>query len=230
MRSLGRLLLTTLALSSFAATARADGPYEPNETAAQVAGSLTGTPITAALETPQDVDWYRFYAKPQSQVGLLATLYGACSSRSGTITVRVYDADGGYGVPVMNLTLGYNYAASDTPKTADQSTFTSEAGHRYFIQVRQSLCPTVGYTLQLAPGNDLTSALQDTVPCATARGAAAAARRKLYALRAASKHAHGSRRRDLRSRAALQEQQVVVTAANMTSRCARRTLYAYPFI
>jgi hypothetical protein len=53
-------------------------------------------------------------------------------------------------VPVMNLTLGYNHAASDAPKTADQTTFTSEAGHRYFIQVRQSLCQTVGYTLQPA--------------------------------------------------------------------------------
>jgi len=131
-------------------------------------------------------------------------LNGACSSRVGTITARVYDADGGYGLPVIHLTLGYNFEAYDQPKTADQASFTSEGGHRYFIQVSQSLCQGVGYRLQLAPTADLTATLQDTVACQTARGAAIAARRKLHALRAAAKKAHGARRRSLRSRMQLQ--------------------------
>ncbi|MDX6686988.1 MAG: hypothetical protein QOF86_3116 [Baekduia sp.] len=229
MRLAYTLLLATAALSCASSVASADGPYEPNETAAQVAGSLGG-PVSAALETPQDVDWYRFYAKPQSQLGLLATLNGTCGWRAGTVTARVYDADGGYGLPVISLTLGYNYAAPEALKTADQGTFTSQAGHRYFIQVRQSLCPTVGYSLQMAPTSELTNTLQDTVPCVKARRAAAAARYKLYAVRSASKRAHGARRRDLRSRAELQQQQVAVTTADQTSSCARRPLDQYPFI
>jgi hypothetical protein len=228
MRLARRLLLAVLSLSSIAGTAFADGPYEPNETAAQAAP--TGASVAGALETPQDVDWYRFYAKPQRQVGLLASLNGTCSSIGGTIIARVYDADADYAVAVMSVTLGYEPAPPHSPKTADQATFTSEAGHRYFIQVRQSLCQGVGYTLQLAPTNDLADTLQDTVPCLAAKGAATAARRKLYALRAATKRAHGSRRRSLRSRTALQRQQVVVATATQTSTCTRRALDQYPFV
>ncbi|MCW3002104.1 MAG: hypothetical protein JWQ20_1402, partial [Conexibacter sp.] len=179
---------------------------------------------------PQDVDWYRFYAKPQSQVGVLATLAGPCNITSGSITVYVYDADGGgYALPLVNITVGYSPVSSSSPTTAAQGAFTSEAGHRYFIKLRQSLCQNVGYTLQLAPGEDLTHTLQDTLPCTKARATASAARHKLYALRAAAKKAHGARRRNLRSRAALQQQQVVVATATTTSSCTRRPLDSYPF-
>jgi len=228
MRLSCRLLLAVLTLSSMSSVALADGPYEPNETAAQATPAPSA--IAGALETPQDIDWYRFYAKPKRQVGLLALLNGACSSRVGRISAQVYDADGGYGLPVIDLTLGYNFRDSDHPKTADQASFTSEVGHRYFIAVRQSLCQGVGYTLQLAPTEDLTATLRDTVECQTARGAATAARRKLYGLRAATKKAHGARRRSLGSRAQLQQQQVELTTATQTSTCTRRPLDRYPFI
>src|SRR3954452_16191385 len=99
MRLCCRVMAAVLSLGSFSSVALADGPYEPNETAAQATPAPAA--IAGALETPQDVDWYRFYTKPKRQVGLLATLNGVCSSRVGTITARVYDADGGYGLPVI---------------------------------------------------------------------------------------------------------------------------------
>jgi hypothetical protein len=228
MRLSCRVLLIALSLSSISSVALADGPYEPNEAAAQATPAPVS--IAAALETPQDIDWYRFYTKPKRQIGLLATLGGTCRSRTGTITARVYDADGGYGLPLITLTLGYNFAASDQPKTADQASFTSEGGHRYFIQVSQSQCQGVGYSLQLAPTIDLATTLQDTAACQTARGAATAARRKLYALRAAAKKAHGAHRQSLRSRTQLQQQLVTVASATQTSNCTRRALDRYPFL
>jgi hypothetical protein len=67
------------------------------------------------------------------------------------------------------------------------------------------------------------------VPCVKARGAATAAHRRLFALRAAAKKAHGAHRHDLSSRAALAAQQVVVADATTKSSCARRPVEGYPF-
>lgn len=107
--------------------------------------------------------------------------------------------------------------------------FTSQAGHRYFIQVRGSMCQDVPYTLQLAPAKDLTSQLQDTDECAEAKRAAISARRRLVAMRSAARRARGSRRARLRRAAALQQQQVTVADAAARTICERRPLTGYPF-
>src|SRR4051812_34848025 len=132
MRSL--LLVTCFFLAAVPATqAWADGPYEPNESGAQAAGPLLGTTVTAGLETPQDVDWYVVYPKPDRQVGVLATLSADCPNRVGSVSVAVYDADGSVGLAVVGLRLGYTGAASS--QSADNGSFTSLLGHRYLVRV-----------------------------------------------------------------------------------------------
>jgi hypothetical protein len=210
-----------------AGQAWADGPYEPNETAAQAAGPLLGATVVAGLETPQDVDWYVIYPKPDRQVGVLATLPGACKSSVGSVRVDMYDGEVSWGLAVLGLQLGYTGAAS--PQMADRGSFTSIPGHRYFIKVRQSLCQGTWYSLDVAPSEDLSSVLTDTRDCRRARGSAKAAHVRAGNLRAASKKAHGRRRAELRRRAALQAQVVVVADAAAKTACTRPALTGYPF-
>jgi hypothetical protein len=222
------VLAATLALTA-AAPAFADGPFEPNETATEATGPLTGATVTAALETPQDVDWYRFYAHPQRQVGVLATLGGSCARTSGTITVSLLDAEGSFGGNLGSLTLGWDYSTPNAPVAARNLAFTSAVGHRYFLKVTQSGCQNVPYSLQLAPADDLTSTLQDTAACSAAKRARQRAVGREVALRRAVKRAHGARRRTLRARLSLQRQAVAVARGNQASICQYRPLTSYPF-
>lgn len=105
--SLLAAVLCLLVAGVSAPGALADGPFEPNETAAEAFGPLAGGSFSAALETPQDVDWYRFYAKRHRQVGVLATLDGRCSSKSGSVSVDLWDAEEAHGLPLAYLRLGY---------------------------------------------------------------------------------------------------------------------------
>jgi hypothetical protein len=200
--------------------------FEPNETAANAFGPLLGQTSSAAFETPQDVDWYRFYAKPQRQVGVLATMPSPCA-RPGSIRVAVFDADGTVGLPVLVLTLGYTGAAD--PVTAANATMTSLRGHRYLIKVTESLCQGVGYTIQLAPAEDLTPTLSDTDACLTARYTATRAQRSLFGLRSAMRRARGTRRAALRRRAQLQQQAVTTARANAQIACTRKPLTGFPY-
>src|SRR4051794_841078 len=127
------------------ATALADGPFEPNETAAMVTAPVTVPSLTAALETPQDVDWYLLRPQGVRQIGILGTLNGTCPSNSGYILASVKDADAiaSYEVDLGSVKAGYDYnveGSRDTPKTADQVAFTSKVGHRYLVKVSQSGC------------------------------------------------------------------------------------------
>jgi hypothetical protein len=223
------LAATGLALAA-AATANADGPYEPNESPGQAFGPLTSEAVAAALETPQDVDWYRFYTLPQRQIGVLATLSGACPSAYGNIRVLVLDADVPYSTPLGTLTLGKDWTSSNSsPITAARIAFTSQAGHRYFLKVTQTSCQNTPYTLQLAPAQDLTRTLQPVFACTDATRTARLARWRLYALTSAERHAHGARRRQLRARAALQRQTVITTQAAAGAACTRPEPAGYPF-
>jgi hypothetical protein len=226
IRSVACLGLALVVVGFSCAVACADGPFEPNETAAQAFGPLTGQTITAAFETPQDVDWYRFYAKPERQIGLLATMPSPCAI-PGSIRVAVYDADGAVGLPVISLTLGYT--GSTTPATAANDTMTSRRGHRYLVKVTESLCRDVAYTLQVAPAEDLSSTLGDTGACMTARSAASTENRRLADLRSAIKHAHGTRRTALRRRWQLQQQTVTTARASQQVACTRSALTGYPY-
>jgi hypothetical protein len=226
-----RLLLTLcclVALPVTAAPAVADGPFEPNEVATQAAGPLLGATVAAAFETPQDVDWYVIYPKPDRQVGVLATLTGSCRAHSGSIRVAVYDPEGPIGLPVLAFTLGYT--GWPDLQTADRGSFTSIAGHRYLIKVTDSLCDGTGYTLDVAPREDLSSVLGSTRDCLQARGTAKAAHVRAARLRSAAKKARGRRRADLRRRLALQGQEVAVADATAKTACTRRPLTGYPYM
>jgi hypothetical protein len=225
---------TASALLAFAtfgvAPAAADGPFEPNETVASAAGPLTGTAVTGALETPQDIDWYAFYAHAPRQIGLLATIGGSCSSStSGYIKVTLLDGDtASYRAELGTITLGRDLYKGTTV-TANRVAFTSEQGHRYFIRAQQFGCQNTPYTLELAPGENLRSSLEETAPCTLAKAGARQAERRLARLRSAVKRARGVRRRVLRTRASLQAQEVVTASAAATSACERPAITGYPF-
>src|SRR4051794_9665834 len=73
--------------------ASADGPFEPNETAAEAYGPLTGGSFSGAFETPQDHDWYRFYAFNHRQIGVLLTLTSSCAASYASIELEVLDGE-----------------------------------------------------------------------------------------------------------------------------------------
>jgi hypothetical protein len=95
--------------------------------------------------------------------------------------------------------------------------------------VEQFLCVGTGYSLEVAPADDLASVLSDTRDCLRARGSAKAAHVRSARLRAAGKKAHGKRRAELRRRAALEAQVVVVADAAARTACTRPPLTGYPF-
>src|SRR5205085_1128521 len=131
------------------AAAAADGPYEPNETAAMVTAPATAARIDAALETPQDEDWYLLHPQGVRQLGVLATLATPYRTSYGRISIELLDGEGS-SYPIASLGLGYEVSTS-ARRTADTLAFTSELGHRYFLHVTQSGCDGSAYSLQLTP-------------------------------------------------------------------------------
>jgi hypothetical protein len=224
------LVLAALSLLLTPGTTSADGPFEPNETPAE-APMLVGAAVAAGFETPQDVDWYRFYALPHRQVGLLATLTGTCTRSTGTIRVTLLDGDlPGFRAQLAAVSVGWDaFSTTAVPKLADRLAVTTEAGHRYFVKVQNFGCDGATYGLELMPRQNLSVTLRDTTACSLAKFRARSSRRRLFGLRAASKRARGARRRRLRTRAGLQGQQVKVDATAAAAACSRPALTAYPF-
>ncbi len=216
-------LLAVIVALSGAALAVADGPYEPNETAATTAGPITTPTLHAAFETPQDADWYVLFPQGVRQIGILATLDSPCPSPSGQIRIAVLDAEGNPYSPVGSLTLGLSYATS-MQNTVDRLAFTSQVGHRYLLRVTQSSCTGGAYSIDFAPTGALGTTLLPTAECAQAAGAAKQAVRTLAGIRAARRHAHGKRRTSLVVRAQIQQQAVVQAKATQATVCARNPL------
>jgi hypothetical protein len=224
----GVLAAALAAAVSWPAAASADGPFEPNETAAMATTPLTAPRFDAGLETPQDEDWYLLLPQGVRQIGILATLQTQCSKSYGRISLDLLDAEGS-SLPVATLQLGYDIWNARTPKTADTAAFTSVVGHRYLLHVTQSGCDSAGYTLQLAPDGALGTRLAPTKACTDANIVATRARVKLRQLRAARRRARGVRRKALAVRIALQSQQVLTTAAAARGTCTRPPLSGYPW-
>ena len=227
MRTMLRLLgLTLLVTFLAAACAFADGPYEPNETAATATGPVTDTLLSAALETPQDEDWYLLRPNAPRQIGVLATLKSACPSKIGSLVVHVFDADGSR-APLADLRLGYR--GDPEPTLADRMAFTSIRGHRYYLQVTQSSCMNTPYDLSIEPADALSTSLETTIECARAHGHLKAAKRTLERLRKKLRRSHGAARRLARSQYGIQKQAVTVAKAGAQTTCTRPELTGYPW-
>jgi hypothetical protein len=220
---------TTIAVTvGLPASAVADGPYEPNETAAMTSTPVTAPRIDAGLETPQDVDWYLLHPQGVRQVGLLATLVMPCPRAYGMVVIDVLDAEGST-YPVASLRLGSDVMSSNAPRTTEAATFTSQVGHRYFVKVEQSRCDGIGYSLELAPTDALGTTLAPTAACVAATTAGNRASYKLKRLRAARSRARGARRKALGVKVQLQSQQVAVAKATAKTTCTRRALTGRPW-
>lgn len=205
-------------------SAAADGPYEPNETAAMVTAPLTASRIDAGLETPQDVDWYLLYPQGVRQVGLLISLNTPCTPSYGNVYAKIIDAEGSPYVPVALMSLGRDPSNPNAPKTVDTASFTSQVGHRYFIRVSQSSCPGASYSIAIAPTGVLGTKLAPTAECTASRKAATNARVKLHRFQTARRRAHGARRRELTAKIQLQQQQVTQAAAAAAATCTRQAV------
>lgn len=216
-------ILAVMVVLTGATLAVADGPYEPNETAATAAGPITTSALHAAFETPQDADWYVLFPQGVRQIGILATLDNACPAHYGQIRITVLDAEGNPYSPVGSLTLGLSYATS-LQNTVDRLAFTSQTGHRYLLRVTQSSCTGGAYSIDFAPTGALGTTLLPTAECAQAVAAAKQAVRTLAGIRAARRHAHGKRRTSLGVRAQIQQQAVVQATATQATVCARNPL------
>ena len=223
--ALGSLFVVALCAS---APALADGPFEPNETPAEAYGPLTGARMAAAFETPQDVDWYRFYTLQHRQVGVLVALMGGCADPYHQIRVSVLDGDGSFPNEIGYAYLGQGGSSSPSVPVA-QIPFTSQLGHRYFVKVAQGNCHDGSYAIEVAPAEDLSSTLRDTMECTAAKAAATRERNRIYVLQHRMRTAHGQRRRLLRERLALQRQTSTVANGRAVSTCTRRALTSYPF-
>ena len=216
-------ILAVIVALTGATSAVADGPYEPNETAATAAGPITTPAIHAAFETPQDADWYVLFPQGVRQIGILATLDSPCPTKYGQIRIALLDAEGSPYSPLGSLTLGLSYATS-TQNTVDRLAFTSQVGHRYLLRVTQSSCTGAAYSIDFAPTGALGTTLLPTAECAQAAGAATQAVRRLAGIHAARRHAHGKRRTSLGVRAQIQQQAVVQAKATQAAVCTRNAL------
>ncbi len=82
------LLATGLAAAS-SAQAAATGPYEPNDVITRAYGPLTAnTPINAAVEAPNDPDWYYVMTSGPGPVELSLTLNG-CSALTACMSTAM---------------------------------------------------------------------------------------------------------------------------------------------
>lgn len=226
------LALAVLCLLVAPAAALADGPFEPNETAATATGPLLQSDLGAGLETPQDVDWYVLHLRAPKQVGVLATLAAPCRTSYGRLSVDLLDADvPGFGNDVGSIRLGRSDAApsGSGQLLAGRTSFTSKRGHRYFLKVTQSGCDSAAYTISLAHTNALTGALEITAECQAAKQAVTRARRKAAGLRKALRRARGTRRTSLRLRHRIAQQAVAVAEGERSSRCTRQDITGYPW-
>jgi hypothetical protein len=227
-RSLVAIAIAVAGLAALPAVSVADGPYEPNETAAMALTPVTAPRIDAGLETPQDEDWYLLHPQGVRQIGVLATLATPCPQSYGTLVVELLDAEGST-YPLAVLRLGSDISSTTAPRTSASATFTSQVGHRYFVHVEQSRCDGVGYSLELAPNGALGTALAPTRECATAATARDRASYKLKRLKAARSRARGARRKALSVKVQLQSQQVTVARATAKTTCTRRALTGRPW-
>jgi hypothetical protein len=222
-------ILSLLCLISFAAPAAADGPFEPNEMPGEAQGPLVGGALTAAFETPQDVDWFVFYAHHHRQIGVLLTLNGACSSSSGRITATVFDGDlASYSASLGALVVGRDIFTGEE-RAASQVALTSQAGHRYYVKIVQSRCEGTPYVLDVAPAANLTQTLEDTAECSAAKADYRRQTKRWYTLRARYRSARGTRRRVLRAQVAIQRQTATVAASTAQTACTRHEVSGYPF-
>lgn len=219
-------VIAAIALSP--AAAAADGPHEPNETAAMATIPVTAPRIDAALETKQDEDWYLLHPQGIRQIGLLATLGAPCGSSYGRVIVDVLDGESAR-VPFESLQLGYDTRNPKVTATTASTVFTSEIGHRYLVHVTQSSCHGVPYSLSLAPIGALGVKLAPTKECATASRARGRATSKLKQLRTARRRARGKKRKALGTKIQLQTQKVTQAKADEASICARPPLVGYPW-
>jgi len=223
------LIAATTGVASMPAAAAADGTYEPNETAAMVVAPITAPALDAALETPQDTDWYLLHPQGIRQIGVQATLMTACAKSYGRISIDLHDADAPGRLAFAAMALGNDIFNSGTPRLSATTTFTSQVGHRYLLHVTQSGCAGGAYSLSLAPTGALGTRLAPADACKAANATATRARVKLKRLRGARRRARGARRRQLGVKIQLQAQQVAQTRADATAACARPPLVGYPW-
>jgi hypothetical protein len=222
------VLMAIAGVAVLPATSVADGPYEPNETAAMASVPHTAPTMDAGLETPQDQDWYLLYPQGVRQIGVLATVNTLCRASYGSVTMDLLDAEGSRS-PVDAIRLGYDPAHSKVAVTAATMSFTSQVGHRYLLHVTQSGCDGVAYSMALAPVGALGTTLMRTKTCTDGIRAERRSKTSLTRLRAARRRAHGVRRKQLGAKIQLQSQQVVRAKADTAASCARTVLTGYPW-
>lgn len=232
MRHRASIVLAVAASLACAAPALADGPFEPNETAATAAAPMVMS-VVAGLETPQDVDWFALYPKRTRQIGVLVKLTSSCGSNTGSVRVDLLDADAGIlARSIGSGTLGWDPFDSGTlraPRETVQLRFTSIQGHRYYLKISQSSCAGATYATDLAPAGAFLAAPEATVECTTATAAARRGTRRLASLRSAWRRARAARRAALAARVSLQRQTVQTLRGETKLRCARGPLDGYPF-
>lgn len=118
--------------------ARAD--TEPNDVFTQASGPLLGGPVTGAIATDNDVDWYSFYANGQQQIEITGTVTpGNCR-----LHVSLHDAD------VFSIT-------SDDASTGSPAVirYSTPAGvNRFYLRIAS--CAGERYTLAITPAGALT--------------------------------------------------------------------------
>jgi hypothetical protein len=135
MRSTWTVALVT-ALLLVAAPARAQAPFEPNDSAAQATGPMVaGQPYAGAIETINDADWFFFVTTRQVQLDI---------SILGVPGFMLRDADGFQ----LNVQVG-------SPDVAGHILQTVGPG-RYYLQVTPRFAAGETYRLQVDPPGALS--------------------------------------------------------------------------
>lgn len=152
-----------------AASAAGAAAYEPNDNISQPFGPLLGgTFYTAALETSNDQDWYRFYTSGQRQFDIAASLFDCPPNEAGerncaNLYVQLLDANGN---EVDN-----GFVAPPGQET-QHITHTSPGRREYLLHVSGDQGNV--YRLRVDPADALTSARP---PAPGANGRCASVRR-----------------------------------------------------
>ena len=112
---------------------------EPNESAAQALGPLTGgLPYSGSVDTQNDQDWFFFYALGSTAFDLAFTSLDPCSTYASVYRDGVVDSLD---------------SASPSSNQTDHVVYTPPAWGRYFVQVRSNCSSGARYQLRLDPAS-----------------------------------------------------------------------------
>jgi hypothetical protein len=136
------LCLAATLVGTAAAQAAATGPYEPNDVITRAYGPLApNTPLGAAVELPNDPDWYYVTTSGPGPVELSLTLNGCAGSTTAgqtctNVQLSAYDDQGGLLARGNANAIGQTLALS----------FDAKAAGRISLEIR-STASGASYTL-----------------------------------------------------------------------------------